>query len=262
MNPFRSIGKSTLDLGSRCARVAAIGSGAVALACWFPFWRRPVRRTFAEQVLASGVEAVPFLGAIACLIGTTAVLQFQVWIATLGQSQYLGPVLVAVVIREIGPLIVNLVIIARSGNATVAEIVAMVDKGRFQRGDSLRLDPMIHLVMPRAAAWTVSALCLMVFFVYACFVSGYLFAFLFDIRTGTPTEFLVSLLRAITTADIVNVVAKTTIPPILTAALCCDRGLSVQVAPADASKATAQTVEYAVLMLLSVNTLISIAAYI
>lgn len=262
MKPFAAVGRATIEFGGRWIRIAAIAAGAVSLALWPLAWRNSARSAFMRQVLVSGVEAVPFLGVIACLIGTTAVLQIQLWIATLGQSQFLGPILVAVVVRELGPLIVNLVIIGRGANATAAEIAGMIAKGKIGDAPSAELDPMTDFIMPRAAAWTVSALCLTVYFLFVCFSSGYVFAFLFDIRTGTPAEFADGLLRAVSTADVFSVAAKTTIPPILSAALCSERGLTIGNSPVDISGATTRTVEYAVLTLLTVNTLISVATYI
>ncbi|MEY2427471.1 MAG: phospholipid/cholesterol/gamma-HCH transport system permease protein, partial [Verrucomicrobiota bacterium] len=74
-------------------------------------WQRTVRGAFAQQVLLSGVESIRFILILAFLVGISVVVQLDVWTGRLGQSQQLGPLLVAVVARELGPLFANFVLI-------------------------------------------------------------------------------------------------------------------------------------------------------
>src|SRR3712207_9576670 len=67
----------------------------------FRSWRRTVRDVLARQVLYSGVEATPFTVVVAFLVGVSIVVQVQLWVRKVGQSQLIGPLLVAVVIREL-----------------------------------------------------------------------------------------------------------------------------------------------------------------
>jgi hypothetical protein len=60
-------------------------------------WVRTVRKAFARQVLAIGVEPLWFVGAVAAFAGISVVVQLTFWTVEAGQSQLLGPLLVAVV---------------------------------------------------------------------------------------------------------------------------------------------------------------------
>jgi len=62
---------------------------------------RAVRTAFARQVLAIGFEPLWFVGAVAVFVGISVVVQFTFWTGEAGQSQLLGPLLVAVVAREL-----------------------------------------------------------------------------------------------------------------------------------------------------------------
>jgi ABC-type transporter Mla maintaining outer membrane lipid asymmetry permease subunit MlaE len=64
-------------------------------------WVRAVRTAFARQVLAIGFEPLWFVGAVAVFVGISVVVQFTFWTGEAGQSQLLGPLLVAVVAREL-----------------------------------------------------------------------------------------------------------------------------------------------------------------
>ena len=61
-----------------------------------------MRTAFARQVLAIGVEPLWFVGAVAVFVGISVVVQLTFWVGeAAGQSQLLGPLLVAVVAREL-----------------------------------------------------------------------------------------------------------------------------------------------------------------
>ncbi|HUJ11182.1 MAG TPA: ABC transporter permease [Verrucomicrobiae bacterium] len=102
---------------------AVIGT---ALGCSVRPWRwgRAVRNLFARQVLVIGIEPLGFVCAVAVLVGISVVVQLSFWLGEAGQSQLLGPLLVAVVARELGPVLINLVVIVRSGSAMTTELGA------------------------------------------------------------------------------------------------------------------------------------------
>jgi ABC-type transporter Mla maintaining outer membrane lipid asymmetry permease subunit MlaE len=64
-------------------------------------WVRAVRTAFARQVLAIGFEPLWFVGAVAVFVGISVVVQLTFWVGEAGQSQLLGPLLVAVVARKL-----------------------------------------------------------------------------------------------------------------------------------------------------------------
>jgi ABC-type transporter Mla maintaining outer membrane lipid asymmetry permease subunit MlaE len=56
-------------------------------------WIGAVRKAFARQVLAIGVEPVGFICAVAVFVGISVVVQLTFWTGEAGQSQLLGPLL-------------------------------------------------------------------------------------------------------------------------------------------------------------------------
>jgi hypothetical protein len=104
-------------------RHAAAVIGTVMEACVHPAcWGRLGRKAFARQVLTIGVEPLGFVGAVAAFVGLSVVVQLTFWAGEAGQSQLLGPLLVTVVARELGPLLINLIVIVRNGSAMTAEL--------------------------------------------------------------------------------------------------------------------------------------------
>src|ERR1041385_7346945 len=85
-------------------------------------WARTVRDLLARQILDVGVEPVGFVCGVAAFVGMSVVVQLAFWTGQAGQSQLLGPLLVAVVARELGPLLTNVVVIVRSSSAMATEL--------------------------------------------------------------------------------------------------------------------------------------------
>lgn len=256
-----ALGAAVIWRFARWAHLSGLAVAVVRMSVWPGNWGGPVREVFARQVLFTGVEAVRFVAIVAFWIGIAVVLQVQIWLDTLGQSKYLGPILSAVVIREIGPLLVNLIVIGRSGNATAAELANMTINGEVRALEAQGIDPMGYLVLPRVAAWIVSVSCLMVWFVAMALATGYLFGFAIGVRTGSPMAFADNLARAVSLADVLNVMAKCVFPPMLGAIIACEQGLRVERSPIQVPQATSRTMQSAVVMLFSVSGLISAATY-
>ena len=82
----------------------------------------------------------------------------------------------AVVARELGPVLINLVVIVRSGSAMTTELGVLKINGEVRALEAQGSDPFLHLVMPRVLGMAVSTFCLTIVFILVAFASGYLFA--------------------------------------------------------------------------------------
>ena len=191
-------------------------------------WRRTVRTVFAQQFFAFGVESVRFILIVAVLVGISVVVQAGVWTGKLGQSQKLGPLLVVVVARELGPLFANFVLIVRGGSAIATELGIMKVGGEVRVLEAQGLEPMLFLVMPRVLAMALSAFCLTVIFVLVAFASGYGFGALVGQANVDPAVFLNSVFKAMHPFDAIGFLAKCLLPALLTGVICSTEGLSVQ----------------------------------
>ena len=191
-------------------------------------WRRPVRGVLAQQVVLYGVESIRFILIIAVLVGISIVVQLDVWTGKLGQSQKLGPLLVVVVARELGPLFANFVLIVRGGSAIATELGLMKAGGEVRVLQAQGIEPLTFLVMPRVIAMAVSAFCLTVIFVLAAFASGFGFGAFIGQGNPDPTVFLNSVFKAVHPFDAIGLLVKCLLPALLTAVLCATEGLSVE----------------------------------
>ena len=128
---------------------AAVIGTVFCVAVWPRYWVRTVRRAFARQILAIGFESVGFVSGVAVFVGIAVVVQLAFWVGEAGQSQLLGPLLVTVVARELGPVLINIVVIVRCGSAMATELGLMNVGGRIHVLQAQGIAPFIYLVMPR-----------------------------------------------------------------------------------------------------------------
>jgi phospholipid/cholesterol/gamma-HCH transport system permease protein len=225
------------------------------------YWGRPVRSTFARQLLSLGVESVPFILILAVLVGISVVVQLNVWTGKLGQSQTLGQLLVLVVARELGPLFANFVLIVRGGSAITTELGIMKAGGEVRVLEAQGIEPLLYLVMPRVLAMAVAAFCLTVVFVLMAFASGYGFGAFIGQANADPAVFLNGVFRAMRPFDAIAFLVKCLLPALLTAVICSTGGLGVEGGTAAVPLATQRALSRSLTALFITSVAISLLSY-
>ncbi|MDD4735063.1 MAG: ABC transporter permease [Kiritimatiellae bacterium] len=214
-------------------------AGAVVWAALHPrYWPGTVRNVLARQVLFTGVDATRFIALSGMICGITVVMQAQVWLTRFGQTRMLGPILVALVVRELAPLLTNLIVLGRSGTAVASELASMRVSQQIRLLDSQGVDPFIYLVMPRAVGLAVSVFCLTIVFITVSLVTGFLTAVLAGAGQAGPMQFIQQVAQALQPVDVVVILGKTLAPGILMGVICCEAGLSVSRDLAEIPQAT------------------------
>ncbi len=225
------------------------------------FWGRAARTAFARQVFTIGVEPRWFVGAVAVFVGISVVVQLTFWTGEAGQSGLLGPLLVAVVARELGPVLINLIVIVRSGSAMTTELGVLKINGEVRALEAQGGDPFLQLVLPRVLGMAVSTFCLTVVFILVAFASGYLFAAWMGKGSGDLLLFADTLSSAVQPKDIFNILAKSIVPALFASASCCIGGLGVGGSDAEIPQATQRALTRSVAGLFVISAVVSLLTY-
>ncbi len=239
----------------------AVSSSALVLMCRPRVWTRPVRRQLAKQVLFTGVDALGLILLMAVLTGVSIVSQAQIWLVRFGQADMLGPLLVAIVIRGAGPVLVNVVVIARSGTAIVTELATMRVHRQVQLLDAQGLDPMLFLVMTRVAGVAISVLCLAIFFVVGSLGTGFLMGLLLGGGAADLGQFIRGIVNPIRFADVFDFLGKTILPAVFTGVICCIQGLSIKGSITEVPQAATAAVVQSIAMLLAISAIVSLLTF-
>ena len=243
-------------------RHAAAVIGTVLYVCVRPrYWVRTVRRAFVRQVVAIGVESVGLVCGVAVFVGITVVVQLAFWVDEAGQSEMLGPLLVAVVARELSPVLIGIVVIVRSGSVIATELGIMKISGRVHVLEAQGISPFIYLVMPRVLAAAVSTFCLTIVFILVAFASGYLFGA--TVGKGSRDLLLLAdtVSRAVRPTDVLAIFSKSILPALFASASCCIGGLDVGGSLTEVPQATQRALVRSVAGLFVISTVVSLLTY-
>ncbi len=268
MGLWNGIRRAVADLGERWIRratmlnrVAAAAGTALWLAGRPSTWRRPVRSVLARQILFTGVQAIRFTLWVSAIIGLAVVLQTQVQLSQFGQTALVGPILVAVVVREAAPLLVNFIVIMRSGTAIASELSTMKLTGQLRILEAQGIDPFVYLAVPRAVGVSAAVVCLTMLFVVTSLAFGYVAGWLIGASVEPLDRFVDGIAAAILPRDFANILAKTVVPGWLTGMICTLEGASVVAAWTEVPQAATRGVVRSVAALFTIIVVVSLVTY-
>lgn len=177
------------------------------------------------QIWNAGVRLLPMVGFLAFALGLLIIGQTVALLTRVGAEAYLGTVMVTVVVRELGPLLTVIVVLARAGTSNVVELGTARALGEVEGLESLGIDPIHYLVMPRVIGLALSVFCLTTYLVLIAVGSGYLFAFLQDVPL-TMAAYFGQLGDALHWQDFVLLALKSSFFGIIIAIVNCYHGLA------------------------------------
>jgi phospholipid/cholesterol/gamma-HCH transport system permease protein len=261
LKPVAALGGFAWEHWRALQYLAAVIGTALWLALNPRYWKRDIRTKVAHQVMTVGLEPIGFVCALAAFVGISVVVQLTFWTGEAGQSQMLGPLLVTVVARELGPILMNLVVIVRTGSAMTTELGVLKISGGVENLQKEGQDPFTHLVMPRMLGVALSTFCLTIVFIVVAFASGYLFAAWTAKGSGNMLLFVNTLSKAVHPKDVSNVLAKTLLPALFASASCCIDGLGVTGTFTDIPQATQKALTRSVAGLFVISATVSLLTY-
>lgn len=224
-------------------------------------WNLAGRTAFSRQVLALGIEPLGFVVAAASFVGISVVVQLSFWAGEAGQSRLLGPLLVAVVARELAPLLINLVVIVRSGGALTTELGRLQNQGAITALEARGGDPLRQLVLPRILGMAVATFSLTIVFTFVALASGFLFAAWMGKGGRDVLLFADTVAGSIQPKDIFNVLAKSILPALFASATCCVVGLGTGGSAAELPAATQRALARSITGLLIISAVVSLLTY-
>ncbi|HWA56593.1 MAG TPA: ABC transporter permease [Gemmatimonadales bacterium] len=197
--------------------------------------RRVAARVLLNQLRFTALQAV---GLIALLSGVLSYLTISATLTQLsrvGASEFIGQLMVVVIVRELGPLLTALAVVSRSGTAITAELATNMVMGEVRALEGLGIDPYHYLVLPRLFGSVVSVCTLMVLFDVIAITGGFLAAVAYGGMSGP--RYLGIVLANLTTQDVVLTVVKGVLFGLVVGIIPSYQGLSVRHGPTEIPQA-------------------------
>jgi phospholipid/cholesterol/gamma-HCH transport system permease protein len=230
---------NTLDVLRELGAFAVITLGVTLTK--FNASKRVVQPLIFTQIWNAGVRLLPMISFIGAALGVVIVGQTVSLLSRVGAQQYIGTVMVTVIVRELGPLTTALIVLARAGTANVVELGTMRAMGEIEALESLGIDPIHYLVMPRVIGLATAVFSLTTYLVLIAIAGGYLFAFLQNVPLTLP-NYLEQLNNALRWEDFALFAVKTTLFGIIIAVVNCYHGLARPLNVEEISQVTARAV--------------------
>jgi phospholipid/cholesterol/gamma-HCH transport system permease protein len=181
-----------LGLEHAGAGFAFVGEAAVAA---LRLARRP-RAFRAADVLAladhAGVRAMPLVLLLGLLMGVILAFQSLLPMRRFGAEIYVANLVAISLLRELGPLLASVIVAGRTGSAFAAEIGTMKVNQEIDALQTMGVDSMTFLVLPRMTA----AMLVMPALALAMDVAGLLGMLLVMVGAGFPPVAIANQVRA------------------------------------------------------------------
>jgi phospholipid/cholesterol/gamma-HCH transport system permease protein len=186
---------------------------------------RVVWPAIAHQTSLAGLNLLPMFVFISAALGLVIIGQAVSWLTRVGAINYLGTIMVLVVVRELGPLTTALLVLVRIGSANVVELGTARATGEVEALEALGIDPVHYLVVPRVIGTAVGVFALTVYLIIGALISGYLWAFLQDVPLR-PSAYFHQLTDSLSGLDFALLALKTLAFGTVIAIITCYHGLA------------------------------------
>jgi len=217
---------------------------------------------FIRQLYNTGLKATYINTIIAILIG---VLMMSLTYSILGENtrfiDYYAKLFVLVIIREIGPLISGIILIARSANAVTAEMGYLKQHNQLEVLNAIKISPVFLLLLPVFYAFPLSLLLMFFYFDLVCIFSSWVIMYLLQTDTVSLNYFLLTILEQISFNEVIISASKALIAGLFIGLTCIYYGASVKPKFASISRSISTSTTSQLIILFTVNILLSVVAY-
>lgn len=221
--------------------------------------RGEVFRVITSQILFTGVDALPVVGAIALMLGLIIIIQAGITLPQVGAGAFLAKIVELTVVHELGPLLTAFIVIWRSGTAICTELGNMQVGQEIAALDAMGISLVRFLVMPRVAGVIVSMVCLTIYFDLIAIVGGFLVA---KIHLTIPIQvYLEEIEEVLSVSDVWITLIKSVLFGFTIAVICCHHGLSVVGATTEVPQQTTRAMLNTVTACLVLDIIVSIGFY-
>lgn len=252
---FRTIGGAVIWAIAAVGRVTLFAWQTIIRALTPPYY--PIR--VLEQLMQIGWFSLPVVGLTAIFTGAALAQQIYVGGSRMSAQSAVPAIVVIGIVRELGPVLVGLMVAGRISSSMAAEIGTMRVTEQLDALATLRTDPYRFLIAPRLFA-SVIALPLLVLVANAIGVfGGYLLAVY---KLGfNAARYLETSNRFLETDDLVMSMVKAGVFGFFIALMGCYHGFRSDGGAAGVGKATTDAVVSAFVLILISNLLITLVAF-
>ncbi|MFZ1219496.1 MAG: ABC transporter permease [Chthoniobacterales bacterium] len=208
-----------------------------------------------RQMVAIGVRATPMVALTAFSIGVTLAMQAAHSLQELGAEIYVPDLVMVSLLREMGPVLIAVIVIGRSGSAVAAELGTMKVSEEIEALDVMAINPISFLIVPRFIAMLIMLPALTILGNYIGVLGGWAVChFALDLTTA---GYIMRALESATAWDLYSGMIKSVVFAWIIITIACNAGLHVEGGAEGVGQATTAAVVQSLLAMLVSNAVLT-----
>jgi phospholipid/cholesterol/gamma-HCH transport system permease protein len=217
-NPTAALGRKAIDYIRTLGRLGLFFIRGLG---YLFYWPWPIDKIVA-QVYFIGYKSIFIIGLTGAFTGMVLGLQGYYTLVKFGSEALLGAAVALTLIREMGPVLTAIMIVARAGSAMAAEIGIMRISEQIDALQTMDIRPVRFLFSPRLAAAIISFPLLTALFDVIGIIGGYLTgSLLLGISPGT---YFGRVESSVQMHDVTGGFIKAVCFAVLVTTICCFEG--------------------------------------
>ncbi|WP_419827764.1 MlaE family ABC transporter permease [Sphingomonas sp.] len=250
-----AVGRLVLGLLATVGRVTSFAFTALVRAVTPPYY--PAR--FVSQLRAIGWDSLPVVGLTAIFTGSALAQQIYTGGSRFDAESTVPAVVVFGIVRELGPVLVGLMVAGRVASAMAAELGTMRVTEQLDAMTTLRTDAYRYLIAPRIVAATIALPAMVLVANVIGIMGGYLLSVW---KLGfNPATYLTTTRKYLFVEDVWMSVVKAAVFGFVIALMGCYNGFRTAGGAAGVGRATTDAVVSAFMLILFSDLLITILAF-
>jgi phospholipid/cholesterol/gamma-HCH transport system permease protein len=231
-----------------------VGFGSTVLllfrsAAYLPTLPRQFGR-FIEQCYLIGYTTLPIVALLSFFIGSVLALQAGYSMQNFGAKQFIGTLVGLTMARELGPVMVAILLAGRVGSAIAAELASMKVYQEIDALETMNIPPARMLVMPRLAAVIVMMPVLAIIADLVGWFGGAIVSKYTPSIAIDPPAYFAAMRRFMDFEDVFNGLVKAEIFGFFIVLVCCNIGLSTRGGPREIGAAVTKAVVTSLILIL------------
>jgi phospholipid/cholesterol/gamma-HCH transport system permease protein len=216
-------------------------------------------RELSRQVYFTAIRRAYVLAFTSLILGMLVIVNATQQLVKVQGEEFVGWLLVTIVVREVGPVWAAFFVLLNSGAAITVEIGNMSVNQEIQALKMMGIDPYRYLGVPRFWGLTLSLLCLYVLCVFTAVIGGYLFAQVF--AEIFWAKFWMSFVNALQWIDLSVGFAKTTLFAMLIATVSIYFGFFTRVNMDEVARNTSESAIWSLVLVGAVDIILTAVYY-
>jgi len=205
---------------------------------------------FLEQCYLIGYTTLPIVAILSFFIGSVLALQSGYSMQSFGAKEFIGSLVGLSMARELGPVMVAVLVAGRVGSAIAAELASMKVYQEVDALLTMNIPPERILVLPRLAAITVMMPVLAIIAILVGWFGGALIAQQVDFISLSSDKYFEALRRYVAFSDIWRGLVKAEIFGFVVVLVCCSIGLRTRGGPREIGASVTKAVVVSLILIL------------